>query len=53
MKRPEIITVDQNGEERNWGPLSKTNVWRAGSYLEDMDGEAQVFIEKRPEKKSR
>ena len=27
-------------------PLSKTNAWRAGSFLEDLDGEALVFIEK-------
>ena len=28
------------------GPLSKANAWRAGSYLEDIDGEALVFLEK-------
>ena len=44
--RPTIITVDQTGEERNWGPLSKANAWRAGSYLEDLDGGIQIFLEK-------
>ena len=44
--RPAVITVDESGEERNWGPLSKVNAWRAGSYLEDMDGGAQIFLEK-------
>ena len=45
-KRPAIITVGKNGEERNWGPLSRSNAWRAGSYWEEMDGEALVFLEK-------
>ena len=45
-KSPTIITVDESGNVRNWGPLSKTNAWRAGSYWEEMDREAQVFIEK-------
>ena len=45
-KRPTIITVDENGEVRNWGPLSRANAWRAGSYWEEMDGEAQIFLEK-------
>ena len=48
--RPTIITVAQSGEVRNWGPLSRTNAWRAGSYLEDMDGEALVFIGKDDER---
>ena len=29
-KSPIIITIDESGEERNWGPLSKANAWRAG-----------------------
>ena len=37
--------MEKSGKERNWGPLSKAYAWRAGSFLEDMDGEAQVFIE--------
>ena len=45
-KRPAILTVDESGETRNWGPLSKANASRAGSYWEDMDGKAQVFLEK-------
>ena len=44
-KRPVIITVGKGGEERNWGPLSKTNAWRAGSFLEDMDGKALVYLQ--------
>ena len=45
-KKPIIITMDKCGRERKWGPLSRVTVWRAGSYWEDMDQEAQVFIEK-------
>ena len=45
-KRPTIITVDKGGAVRNWGPLSRINAWRAGGYIEDMDGAAQVFLEK-------
>ena len=44
-KRPTIITVGKGGEERSWGPLSKSNAWRAGSYLEDMDGKVGVYLE--------
>ena len=44
--RPTVVTVDENGCERKWGPLSQTSAWRAGSYWEDMDGDARVFIEK-------
>ena len=51
-KRPAIITVEKSGVERNWGPLSKANVWRAGSYLEDIDGESLVFIEKYQKRKA-
>ena len=45
-ERPTIIIVDEGGAERNWGPLSKANAWRAGSYLEDMNGQVLVFLEK-------
>ena len=45
-KRPAIITVDESGEVRNWGPLSKANASRAGSYWEDMDRKVQVLLEK-------
>ena len=45
-KGPTIVTVEKNGKERNWGHLSRTNSWRVGCFLEDLDGEARVFIEK-------
>ena len=45
-ERPAIITVDESGEVRNWGPLSKANASRAGSYWEDMDRKIQALLEK-------
>ena len=45
-ERPAIITVDESGETRNWGPLSRANAWRAGSYWEEMDRKVQVLLEK-------
>ena len=44
--RPTVVTLDENGCERKWGPLSQTSAWRAGSYWEDMDGDARIFLEK-------
>ena len=41
-----IITVDKNGQERKWGPLSRANAWRAGCFCDDMKGEVDVFLEK-------
>ena len=49
--RPTVVTIDENGCERKWGPLSQTSAWRAGSYWEDMDGDARVFLEKDGERK--
>ena len=51
-KRPTIITVEKSGEVRNRGPLSKANAWRVGSFLEDIDGEALVFLEKDHKRKA-
>ena len=31
-RRPTIITVEGNGQERSWGPLSEINAWRAGFF---------------------
>ena len=43
-EKPTIITVEENGRERKWGPLSRANAWRAGTFWEDMDREVKVFI---------
>ena len=45
-KRPTIITVDGDGREKTWGPLSRSAAWRAGSFWEEMDGTVKVFLEK-------
>ena len=45
-KRPTIITVDENGLEKKWGPLSGSSAWRAGSFWEEMDRKVKVFLEK-------
>ena len=31
-KRPTIVTVDEGGQERRWGPLTRTNAWRVGRF---------------------
>ena len=41
-----IITMDEKGKERKWGPLSRITAWRAGSFWEDMEGKVKVFIQK-------
>ena len=41
-----VVTVEKNGRERAWGPLSQATAWRAGCYREDMDGRAKVYLEK-------
>ena len=48
-KRPTIITVDENGLEKKWGPLSGPSAWRAGSFWEEMNQKVKVFLEKRRE----
>ena len=48
-KRPILVTVDKNGRERKWGPLSRASEWKAGSYLEEI-GEAKIFFEANGEK---
>ena len=45
-KRPTIITVDGDGRERTWGPLSRSSAWRAGSFWEELDRKVKVFLEK-------
>ena len=44
--RPTVVTVDKGGRERKWGPLSRSTAWKAGSYWEDMGGDAKIFLEK-------
>ena len=50
-KRPTIITVDDKGRQRKWGPLSRVNAWRAGTFWEDMDRGVKVFIVEEDKKK--
>ena len=45
MKRPTIITVEEEGHERKWGPLSKANAWRAGRFWEERGQTVKVFLE--------
>ena len=40
-----------NGKERRLGPLSRSNAWRVGCFLKDLNGAARVFIEKDGERK--
>ena len=35
-----------NGQERKWGPLSRTTARRVGRFWEDMKGKVDVFLEK-------
>ena len=46
-----VITVDEKGRERKWGPLSGTTAWRAGSFWEDMKMTVKVFIQRGEERK--
>ena len=48
-KRPMVVTVDDKGRERKWGPLSRATAWKAGSYWEEL-GEVKVFFEVNGEK---
>ena len=32
--RPTVVTVDESGQEKKWGPLSRASAWKAGSYWE-------------------
>ena len=38
--------MDENGQERKWGPLSRSSAWRAGSFWEEMYRTVKVFLEK-------
>ena len=31
-KWPTVVTVDKGGQERTWGPLSRTAAWKAGCF---------------------
>ena len=46
MTWPVIVTVDGEGHERKWGPLSRSAAWRAGRFWEDRKGAVKVFLEK-------
>ena len=46
MKRPTLVTVEESGRSRTWGPLSRTISWRVGCFWEEMQGAAKVFIKK-------
>ena len=45
-KRPTVITVGKNGQERMWGWLSRSTAWRVGSFWDGMKGNVDVFLEK-------
>ena len=45
-KRPTVITVDKDGREACWGPLSRHSAGKAGHLWEDMRSEVHVFLEK-------
>ena len=45
-KRPTIVTVEEGGWSRTWGPLSRTTSWRVGCFWEEMQGAVKVFIQK-------
>ena len=53
--RPTTITIEEtwNGvmKERRWGPLSRANAWRVGSFWEDMNRDLKVFLDKDGERK--
>ena len=51
MTRPTIVTVDGEGREERWGPLSRDNALRAGSFWENMRGQVSVFLEKDEKRK--
>ena len=45
-KRPTLVTVEEGGRTRTWGPLSRTTSWRVGCFWEEMQGAAKVFLKK-------
>ena len=45
-KSPTVVIVDQSGQVRTWGPLSRRSAWRAGRFWDDLDGKVKVFLEK-------
>ena len=50
-KWPVVVSIDGDGHERRWGPLSLTAAWRAGRFWEGGNGAVKVFIEKGDERK--
>ena len=45
-KYPTVVTVDKDGQERKWGPLSRASAWKAGCYWEKTKGDVKVYLEK-------
>ena len=45
-KWPVIVTVDGEGHERKWGPLSWNTAWRVCRFWENRKGAVKVFLEK-------
>ena len=45
-KSPTVVTVDKDGQERKWGPLSRASAWKAGCYWEKTKGDVKVYLEK-------
>ena len=35
-KWPIVVTVDKDGKEKTWGPLSRTAAWKVGCYWDEM-----------------
>ena len=50
-KRLALVTVEENVRERRLVTLSRTAAWRVGCFLEDMDRDVKVFLEKGKGKK--
>ena len=50
-KWPIVVTVDGDGHERKWGPLSRNAARRAGRFWEDGNGAVKVFLEKEETRK--
>ena len=50
-KWPIVVTVDGDGHERKWGPLSRNAARRPGRFWEDGNGAVKVFLEKEETRK--
>ena len=42
-RRLTVTTVEMNGQERTWGPLSRSSAWRVGSFWDEMKGKVKDF----------